>query len=104
MTSSVPAVSDATPIPVETLLAQLNWRYATKSFDASRTIPPQIWHALEQALILAPSSWGLQPWHFVIITDKAKKAELRPLAWNQSQLTDCSHLVVFSIRKNLDAA
>ncbi|MEY4352330.1 MAG: hypothetical protein RLZZ609_571 [Cyanobacteriota bacterium] len=44
---------------------------------------------------LSPSSYGLQPWKFLVITDHALRAELRPFSWNQSQITDCSHLVVF---------
>jgi len=86
------------------LLEQLQWRYATKQFDASQTIPDDIWTALEDALVLTPSSYGLQPWKFIIITDSAIKEELRSLSWNQSQVTDCSHYVVFTIRKNLTEA
>lgn len=85
------------------LIEHLNWRYATKSFDATKTIPAEIWTALEDALVLTPSSYGLQPWKFLVITNQEILEQLRPLSWNQSQVTDCSHYVVFTIKKNLTA-
>lgn len=84
------------------LIEALNWRYATKQFDPTRKIPAPIWEALEDALVLAPSSYGLQPWHFFVVTDPGMKAELRPHSWNQPQVTDCSHHVVFAARKDID--
>ena len=83
----------------DALLAQLNWRYATKKFDAKRKIAPELWAALEKALILTPSSFGLQPWKFVVITDAEVKQKLVPVSWNQTQPADCSHHVVFAARK-----
>ena len=83
------------------LLEQLNWRYATKKFDPNQSIPEDIWQALAMSLVLTPSSYGLQPWMFLIITDPQLKEQLKPLSWNQSQVTDCSHFVVFTIKKNL---
>ncbi len=89
------------PIPPATLLHALHWRYATKKFDPARKIPASDWHALEQALVLTPSSVGLQPWKFIVVTDPAMKARLQPAAWDQAQVTDCSHFVVLAVRKNL---
>jgi nitroreductase len=77
------------------LLQALHWRYAVKAFDAGRTIPADTWEALEKVLVLSPSSYGLQPWRFLVITSPELRAELQPFSWNQSQITDCSHLVVF---------
>lgn len=77
------------------LIDQLTWRYATKLFDPAKTIPADVWSALERSLVLTPSSYGLQPWKFVVITDTAMKAKLRPVSWNQAQVTECSHHVVF---------
>ena len=91
-------------IPAEQLLAALHWRYATKSFDPDRTIAPATWQALEQALVLTASSYGLQPWKFLVITDPAIRAELRPHSWNQSQITDCSHLVVLLSKRTITPA
>ena len=91
------------PVSTDTLLAALHWRYAVKKFDPAKTISTADWTVLEQALVLSPSSVGLQPWKFVIVTDPAMKARLKPAAWDQSQVTDCSHFVVFTVRKDLGA-
>lgn len=88
----------------ESLLRQFNWRYATKKFDATRKITREDWATLERALVLAPSSYGLQPWKFFVIDDAAARAKLKGAAWNQSQITDASHLVVFAIKKDLAVA
>lgn len=84
-----------TSMPGE-LLRQLNWRYAVKRFDPSRRIPDDTWAALEEALVLAPSSFGLQPWKFVVVETPALRQQLRTASWNQSQVTDASHYVVFT--------
>jgi nitroreductase len=84
------------PTSTHELLAQLRWRYATKRFDATRTIPADTWSALEQALLLAPSSFGLQPWKFLVVATPALRQQLRAASWGQSQVTDASHYVVFT--------
>ena len=91
------------PISPASLLTALHWRYATKKFDPAKKIPAADWQALEQALVLSPSSVGLQPWKFIVVTDPAVKTRLVPAAWNQPQPADCSHFVVLAVRKNLDA-
>ena len=90
-------------IPPDAVLDALAWRYATKKFDPTKKIPDALWAALEKSAVLAPSSFGLQPWKFVVVTDGAMKAKLRPAAFNQSQITECSHLVVFCRRKPMGA-
>ena len=55
----------------EQLLRRLNWRYATKQFDPHRKISAADWATLEEALLLTPSSGGLQPWKFIVVTDPA---------------------------------
>ena len=82
----------------DTLLHQLQWRYATKAFDPAIKIPSADWSALEQALILTPSSYGMQPYKFLVVTDAAVKEMLVPASWNQRQPADCSHYVVFAVR------
>lgn len=89
-------------IPPEQLVDALNWRYATRKF-AKKTIPTGEWNALEQSLILAPSSIGLQPWKFLVVTDAAVKERLMAAAWHQVQVVECSHFVVFAVRRNLGA-
>ncbi|MDA0766693.1 MAG: NAD(P)H-dependent oxidoreductase [Verrucomicrobia bacterium] len=83
-------------ISAQDLLAQLQWRYATKEFDPAASIPADTWDALEQSLVLTPSSFGLQPWKFLVLTDPAKKEALLAHSWNQRQVVDCSHFVVFA--------
>lgn len=91
-------------ISTETILSALRWRYATKKFDATRKIPDATWDAIEESLVLTPSSFGLQPWQFLVITDPGVRANLLPESWHQSQVTDASHLVVLTARTDLDAA
>jgi nitroreductase len=81
-----------------TVVAQLRWRYATKKFDPAKKIAPDLWAKLEQAAVLSPSSYGLQPWKFVVVTDPETRKKLHPVSWNQSQILDASHLVVFAAR------
>ena len=82
----------------EELLHQLHWRYATKKFDPSRKISAEKWAILEEAVSLAPSSYGLQPWRPFVILDPQVRQRLRPVAHNQPQITDASHLVVFAAK------
>lgn len=86
------------------LLEQLNWRYATKQFDPGRKISAVDWATIEEALALSPSSGGLQPWKFVVVTDPAMRAKLLPASYGQKQVTDASHLVVFAAKNNLSEA
>jgi len=88
----------------DSLLEQLTWRYATKKFDAARKISEADWAALEQALILSASSYGLQPWKFIVVTNPALKSQLRVASWNQSQVEDCSHHVVFAAQQDVTEA
>lgn len=80
---------------------QLNWRYATKIFDNTKTIEPALWQKIEESLVLTPSSFGLQPWKFIVVTDDAVKQSLVEHSWSQPQVADCSHLVVLAARKSL---
>lgn len=91
-------------ISTETLLEALNWRYATKQFDPARRIDDATWAALEETLVLAPSSYGLQPWKFIVVEDPAVKARLVPASYGQTQASDASHFVVFAARRGLDEA
>jgi len=86
------------------LLASMRWRYATKAFDATRAIPGPVWRALEEALTLAPSSYGLQPWKFFVVDDPTLRTRLKAAAWNQGQISDASRLVVLAARTDLGLA
>jgi nitroreductase len=92
------------PVDTSTILENLSWRYAVKKFDATKKIPAATWSAIEQATIASPSSYGLQPWKFIVINDPAIRAKLRPHSWNQSQITDASHMMVFCQRTAMSRA
>lgn len=83
------------------LLSALNFRYATKAFDPSRKISPENWAALESSLALTPSSFGLQPWKFLIIESPEVREKLKSASWGQGQVTDASHLIVLTTRTDL---
>lgn len=95
---------DMNKLSPATLLEALHWRYATKKFDAAAKIGPELWEALESALVLSPSSFGLQPWKFIVVTNPLTKAGLVAHSWGQSQPADCSHLVVFALKIGLNEA
>ena len=82
-------------------LASLRWRYATKQFDPSRKIPAETWAALEESLVLTPSSFGLQPWKFLVVENPAVRERLSADSWNQPQVTEASHFVVLTTRTDL---
>jgi nitroreductase len=80
----------------------LSWRYATKRFDPNRTIPASLWETLESSLRLAPSSFGLQPWRFVVVKNPELRKELQAHSWNQPQVIEASHFVVLTSRRAVD--
>jgi len=83
------------------LTEALEWRYATKIFDPARKIPTDTLATLERSLVLSPSSFGLQPYQFLVITDPVVREKLVPCTWGQKQVVDCSHYVVFTARTQL---
>lgn len=88
----------------EVVIDRLSWRYATKKFDTTKKIPTQVWEALEQSLVLAPSSFGLQPWKFFVVENPELRSKLRVSSWNQAQITDASHLVVLARKLSINSA
>lgn len=83
---------------MNTILETLNWRYATKKFDNSKKVSDQDLNTLLEAARLSPSSYGLQPYHVFIVTDGEIRKRLQPASWNQPQIVDASHLLVFANR------
>ncbi len=77
------------------LIEKLNWRYAAKAMTGKKVSQQKI-DAIIEAASLAPTSSGLQPFEIYIITNQEVKEKIRPIAWNQSVITDCSHLLVFA--------
>ena len=77
------------------LLDKLNWRYAAKAMNGKKVAEDKIERILEAAR-LAPTSSGLQPFEIIVVKNQEIKEQIRPVAWNQSVITDCSHLLVFA--------
>ena len=79
----------------------LNWRYATKKFDPTKKISDKDFKTLKDSLILTPTSYGLQLLKFIIVQNPQTREALKKVSWNQSQVTDCSHFVVFTARDSI---
>ena len=77
------------------LLDKLNWRYAAKAMNGEKVSEEKIANIIEAAR-LSPTSSGLQPFEIIVVKNQAIKEAIRPIAWNQSMITDCSHLLVFA--------
>ena len=77
------------------LLDKLQWRYAAKAMNGEKVPQDKIDNIIEAAS-LAPTSSGLQPFEILVITNQEIKEKIRPVAWDQSVITDCSHLLVFA--------
>ena len=77
-------------------LENLNWRYATKKFDSTKKLTETDLEFLKDAMQLSASSYGLQPYEILVIEDKALREKLKPAAWNQSQITDASQLIIIA--------
>lgn len=82
---------------------KLHWRYATKKMDGSRVVPDDKVERIIEAARLAPSSSGLQPYEIIVVSNKILKEKIRPVAADQSQIADCSHLLVFAVWNNYTA-
>jgi Nitroreductase len=77
------------------LLNKLRWRYATKAMNGQKVPQEKIDNIIE-AISLAPTSSGLQPFEVIVISNQEIKEKIKPVAWNQSVVTSCSHLFVFA--------
>jgi len=86
------------------LIEAMNWRYAVKKFDPNKKISESDWVTLSESLRLSPSSYGLQPWKFILVNSPELRTQLRTHSWNQSQVEDASHYVVFTYKEKMDQA
>lgn len=85
------------------LIEKLNWRYATKKMDPSKVVPEDKVERIVEAARLAPTSSGLQPFEVIVVTNKEVRQRIQEIAWNQAQVTDGSHLLVFAAWDNYTA-
>lgn len=86
----------------EIIHKQLNWRYACKKFDPSKIIREADWNILVESLRLSASSYGLQPWKFILVQNPELRKQLLPLSWGQTPVVDSSHFVVLAYKEKMD--
>ncbi|MYN11128.1 NAD(P)H-dependent oxidoreductase [Pseudoduganella aquatica] len=85
------------------LLEVLKWRYATKKMEPTKAVPQEKVDRILEAVRLTASSSGLQPYEVFVVTNPELREQIKPHAWNQGQVTDCSHLLVFAAWDNYTA-
>lgn len=84
-------------------LQKLQWRYATKKFDPTRKLSPEQLECILEAIRLTATSSGLQPYEVLVVNNPELRARIQPHAWNQAQVTEASHLLVFAAWDNYTA-
>jgi len=84
------------------IIDALKWRYATKKYDTAKKLSEEQLAVLKESLRLAPSSYGLQPWHFIVVKNEEVRKKLREAGYDQSAFTDASDLIVLATEKNVD--
>ncbi len=85
------------------LIEKLNWRYATKKMDPSKSVSQDKVDRIVEAARLAPTSSGLQPFEIIVVTNPETRAKIQEISWNQAQVTEGSHLLVFAAWDNYTA-
>lgn len=86
------------------LIDALNWRYATKQFDPSKRVSDADLETILVAGNLAATSYGLQPFKFVVVSDQQTQDELVPFSYNQPQVSQASHVIILAARTDVDEA
>ena len=81
----------------------LSWRYATKKYDASKAVPAEKLERILEAVRLTATSSGLQPFELLVVTNPQIREKIKAVSWNQAQVTDCSHLLVFAAWDDITA-
>ena len=85
------------------LIQKLQWRYATKKMNPAKAVPQEKVDRILEAIRLTATSSGLQPYEVIVVTSKEVREKIKPIAWNQEQITDGSHLLVFAAWDNYTA-
>ena len=85
------------------LIDRLNWRYATKKMNPDKAVPEEKVERILEAVRLAPTSSGLQQFELIVVTNRQVREKIKAIAWNQEQVTDASHLIVFAAWDNYTA-
>jgi nitroreductase len=89
---------------MQDIIKALNWRYATKAFDPAKKVSESDFETIIESMRLSASSYGLQPWKFIVVSNPEVRAKIRAAAWDQTQVTDASHLVVLTVRNDVNEA
>ncbi len=85
------------------LIESLQWRYATKKFNPEKSVSPEDLQTILEAGNLAATSYGLQPFQFVVVSDPDLRQQLVPFSYNQPQVGQASHVIVIAVRTDVDA-
>lgn len=86
----------------EEITKALNWRYAVKTFDSAKKVSDADLQTILESGRLAPSTIGLEPWKFIVVNDPAVRAQLRAVGYDQTKITEASHLVVITYRTDAE--
>lgn len=88
---------------MNTIIDALNWRYAVKIFDPAKTVSDENFRAILEAGRLAPSSFGIESWKFIVVENPELRAKLRAVSYDQPKVTDATHIVVIAARTDVAA-
>lgn len=87
---------------MKNILDAMKWRYSVNKFDATKILTNEQINGLLEAMVLAPSSYGLQPWKFIVVTNPEVRAKLQGAGYGQAKIVDASHLIVLAVNKNIN--
>ena len=90
-------------LSMSNLIQTLQWRYATKKMNPTKVVPQATLERILEAVRLTATSSGLQPYEVIVVTNQELREKIKPVAWNQGQITDSSHLLVFAAWDNYTA-
>lgn len=88
---------------MQNIIDALNWRYAVKTFDPAKTVSDEDFRAILESGRLAPSSFGIESWKFVVVENPELRAKLRAVSYDQPKVTDAAHIVVIAGRTDVGA-
>jgi len=87
---------------MKNIIDAMKWRYSTNNFDTSKKLTSEQLDEILEAIILTPSSFGLQPWKFILVNSPEVRVKLQEAGYNQPKISESSHLIVFAVEKNID--
>ena len=87
---------------MQNVIDAMKWRYSTNKFDTQKKLSDEQLGGILESIILTPSSFGLQPWKFIVVTNPEIRAKLQEAGYNQNKITESSHLIVFAVEKNIN--